>query len=448
MGKVPDGISEYLDLKKYRLYYTFIPEIDLMLAQGYFLSGKPSLAVELLTAIPKTSPKTAYSAEAFYRLGDHELRDNKNEKQAKVFFDSAAAAGSLFEYARLAADRSAALGRLADLRKPADTTAKDAHYRDFMIAELFLFRLDAVDSALGHLDRIVQDPRQDSSLTMRAAYARAFIQDEFKGSKPMSDSLYRYVLEKYPHTEYAKQSERNLGLKPSVKTDEDEAHKLFLDAEASRFGGGDIRATVIPAYAKVIAERPNTREAAKAEFVIAMLYEEKAHGDEKVAGSQDSAIGAYQTLRERYPHTPYGEAAETKLSAAGIKPRPKPIAAPAPGSAPAVPSGSKTAPGSNPAPGASGTPSGSAPTGTAPASTAAPAPSTPGAPTAPATAAPGTPASPAAVPATSTESQHGRHPSEPQTSTPEPAPADTSSSQPDDKPKEELDNDYENVDQY
>jgi tetratricopeptide (TPR) repeat protein len=439
LGKVTDGIAEFQELKRFRLYYTFIPEIDLILAQGFFLSGKPERAVELLAAIPKASPKTAYSAEAFYRLGEHELRDKKDEKQAKVFFDSAAAAGPLFEYAKLAEERSAALGRLADLRKPADTTAKDSHYRDFMIAELFLFRLETVDSALSHLDRIVQDPRQDSNHTMRAAYARAFIQDEFKGSKPVSDSLYRFVLEKYPHTEYAKQAERNLGLKPSVKTDEDEAHKLFLDAEASRFGGGDIRGTVIPAYAKVIAERPNTREAAKAEFVIAMLYEEKAHGEEKVAGSLDSAISAYQILRERYPNTPYGEAAETKLSAAGIKPRPKPAAAPASGPtrAPSAPTGSNPAPGPGPATGSAPAPGAAslAPSGAAPAGAASPAPAA-------------TPSTPDPAPASSTETQHGRHPGEPQTSTPEPPPADTSSPQPDEKPKEELDTDYENVDQY
>ncbi|HKP94791.1 MAG TPA: tetratricopeptide repeat protein, partial [Fibrobacteria bacterium] len=328
LGKVQEGIAELEAMKKNRLYAASIPEIDLKLAQGFFLLRKPDRAVELLSGIPKTVPKTAYAAEAFYRLGEHHLRDLKDEKQAKVFFDSAAAAGSLFEYGRLAAERSAALGRLADLRKSTDTTAEETHYRDFMIAELFLFRLETVDSALGHLDRIVQDPRQDSSHTMRAAYARAFIQDEFKQAKPVSDSLYRFVLEKYPNTEYAKQAERNLGLKPSVQTEEDLAHRLFLDAETARFGGGDVRGAVIPAYAKVVSGYPGTREAAKAQFVIAMLYEGNAHGEEPVAGSLDSAINAFQTVRERYARTPQGEAAEAKLAAAGIKPRPKAPAAP------------------------------------------------------------------------------------------------------------------------
>lgn len=459
LGKVSDGIAELEGMKKNRLYYASVPEIDLKLAQGYFLINKPDKAVELLSGIPKNAPKTAYAAEAFYRLGDHQLRDLKDEKQAKLFFDSAAAAGSLFEYGALAAERSSALARLAELRKPTDTTAKETHYRDFMIAELFLFRLETVDSALGHLDRIVKDPRQDSSHTMRAAYARAFIQEEFKQSKPVSDSLYRFVLEKYPNTEYAKQAERNLGLKPTVQTEEDKAHKLFLDAEASRFGGGDIGGAVIPAYAKVVSGYPRTREAAKAQFVIAMLYEERAHGEEQMAGSLDSAVSAFQTLRERYAGTPYGDAAETKLAAAGIKPRPKAPAAQAPAA------GSKTAAPGKPSATAAARANAPASPGATPAATVSPAPSTPSG--APGAAAPGSPApGPAAVPATAAtpanpDAPPSRHRAGPphgdaETATPatpatpaESTPADTASiPTSDEKTKEELDNGYENVDQY
>ena len=447
LDKVQEGIGELATLKKNRLYYKQVPEIDLKLAQGHFMLRQPSRAVDLLTGVPKLAPKTALAAEAFYRLGDYHLRELKDEKGAKAFFDSASVAGSSFEYGILAAERSAALGRLADLRKPADSSAQDSHYRDFMMAELFLFRLETVDSALGHLDRIVEDPRQNSTHTMRAAYARAFIQDEFKQDKSVSDSLYRYVLEKYPNTEYAKQSERNLGLKPTVQTEEDNAHRLFLEAEAIRFGGGDLGAAVIPAYAKVVAQHGSTRDAAKAQFVIAMVYEQLANGEEAVAGSLDSAISAHQSTRERYAQTPYGLASDAKLAAAGIKPRPK---GPAPSGIPAgVPATVPSAPASSagaPAPGA-------------PAAPAVGAPSTPAPPTgAPSTASPGTPAAPgsdttAAAPATGAsahESIRGGRPSTESIPPPvETSPAaDTASSAPEGKTKEELDSDYENVDQY
>lgn len=424
LNRPADGIREFEAMKKNRLYYPSFPEIDLQLAKGYFQLGQSDKAVALLAGVPKQAPKSAWSAEAFYRLGDHQLRDLKDEKQAKVFFDSAAAAGSAFEYAILGAERSAALGRLADLRKPSvDTASADKHYRDFMIAELFLFRLDDVDSALNHLDRIVADPRQDSSHSMRAAYARAFIQDEFKGKKPISDSLYRYVLEKYPNTEYAKQAERNLGLKPTVQTREDQAHQLFLDAEAARFGGHDLKSEVIPAYAKVVAAYPETREAARAEFAIAMLYEQMSQGEEKVPGSLDSAVAAYQLLRERYARSPQGEVALAKLSAAGIKP---PVHTPA---------GNATAK-------APGAPSPAAPSSAAatPAPAAAPA-ATSSAPAPASSPAHGGPP-PSAVQANPHETAPSPDP------TPAPVASDTASPAPEGKTKEILDNGYENVDQY
>ena len=382
LGKVPEGIGELEAMLGIRLYAVFIPEIDLKLAEGRFLLNQPEKAVALLKQVPVRAPKSALSAEAFYRLGEYYLQKLRDEKQAKAFYDSAAAAGSSFRYAILALERSQALARLSELRKAPgqDTAADKAHYRDFMIAELFLFRLDNLDSALVRLDRIVGDTRQDTAFSIRAAYARAFIQEEFKKSKPVSDSLYRYVLDRYPNTEYAKQAERNLGLKPTVQTDEDEAHKLFLAAEAVRFGGSNVVAEAIPAYRKVVAGFPATREAAKAQFVIAMLFDQMIHGEEKVAGSLDSAKVAYSVLRDRYPQSPYFSIAAAKLDAAGVK------------AAPAAPSRAS--------------------------------PSQPGDPRDP-----------------------RRHPRSVSPTESTAAPPDTSFT-PEDKPREELETDYDKVDQY
>ncbi len=412
MGRGQDGITELEAMLKNRLFSPYFSEINLKLAEGYFQIGKPDKAIALLLQVPKLSPKSANSAEAFYRLGMYQLTDLKQEKAAKVFFDSAEAAGIQFEFGAKGSERSKALTRLADFRKSTDTAAAPVHYRDFMIAELFLFNLDNVDSALGHLDRIVKDPRQDSNHSMRAAYARAFIQEEFKHSKPTGDSLYQFVLNKFPSTEYAKQAERNLGLKATVQTEEDLAHKIFLEAEALRFGGGDLIATVVPAYAKVVSVYGKTHEAAKAQFVIAMIYDQLNRGEEKVVGSRDSAVNAYSLVREHYPQTPYFTMADAKLAAAGIQSRPKTV---------------------QPKP---GTPAVAAPVnGTVPAGTGS-----------------ATGGVPPIQGKPNPNSEHyghgysgegGSHPS------PESTPVvDSSTIVPEGKTKEELDNGYDNVDQY
>src|SRR5690606_13619738 len=106
LGKARLGLDELEIMLKNRLYAAFIPEIDLQRAQGYFMIGNPAKALELLAGVPKLAPKTSQSAEAFYRLGDHQLLILKNETRAKDFFDSSAAAGIQFEYGALAAERS------------------------------------------------------------------------------------------------------------------------------------------------------------------------------------------------------------------------------------------------------------------------------------------------------------------------------------------------------
>ncbi len=55
------------------------------------------------------------------------------------------------------------------------TAAENLHLTQPAISK----RVAALENSFGArlFDRIVQDPRQDSSHSMRAAYARAFIQD-------------------------------------------------------------------------------------------------------------------------------------------------------------------------------------------------------------------------------------------------------------------------------
>ncbi len=316
MGKIAEQITELKTLLKNRLYTAFVPEINIRLALAFLAQGQKNEAIALFLEVPRLAPQSQYSAEAFFRLGDYQLNDLKDEKKAKQYFDSAAAAGDRFEFGHLAAERSQALSRLAQLRSEVPSSGK-LHSQDFMIAELFVFNLNNIDSALMRLDKIVQDTLKDSNFTERAAYARAFLKDEFKRDKSGADSLYRYVLQKFPKTEYAKQAERNLGLEATVKTDEDKAHTLFLEAEKKYFNGDDLTSSVIKSYHEVVNDFPKTKEAAKAQFVIAMLFDvmPRTAINHKAL---DSAKTAYLSIRDNFPSSPFFDLADAKIKAAGI----------------------------------------------------------------------------------------------------------------------------------
>lgn len=337
------GIAELEPYTGLKVFRDSLAPIHLKMAEGHLALMQAKEGFALIGKVTRGAPHTALSAEAWYRRGEHELRVFHAEAEAKISYDSSAAQGPDFDYAKLARERGEALARLAEYRKAGKAAPVDSAapwQEEFMISELFLFKLEQIDSALIRLDSIADSPKRDSLFTKRANYARAYIQEEYRHDKTKADSLYRLVMQRYPGTPFAQQAERNLGLKPTVQTTEDSAHALFLAAEKIRFGGGDLTAEVIPAYAQVVAAHPASDAAAKAQFVIAMLYEGWPDG---LAASRnlDSAKAAYLQLKEKYPQSEFAPLAQSKLLAAGVRSAPAPGKTPAP-STPGIGKGSDT----------------------------------------------------------------------------------------------------------
>jgi tetratricopeptide (TPR) repeat protein len=319
------GLKELAIMAARKEYTPFRPEISLRLAEGLEMQGQWEKAEKTYRIVPEKAPATDLASEAYFRMGEYTLQTLKDEKEAKVLFDSAAAMGTAFEFGARGAERAAALARLFELRDTPPMDSTQPRSQDFLIAELFLFNLDRADSALARLDSIVARPQSDSFHAVRAAYARAYIRDEIQGEKSLGDSLYRFVLEKFPGTEWAKQAEVNLGRPPTVVTRSDEAHRLFLEAEKLRFAGADAITEVIPAYRKVVMTYPGTADAPKAQYVVAHLFETRfAQGDSLGTPWLDSAKQAYSELRESFGGTVYSRISDEKLAAAGVVPTLKP----------------------------------------------------------------------------------------------------------------------------
>jgi hypothetical protein len=256
-------------------------------------------------------------------VGLHAFDVDAREDSARVFFDSSARASGT-PYGDSGVEAAGALARLAELRQPDTTNSASSdsarpHYRDFMIGELFHFRLPRPDSARAHFERIVASPVEDTAYTKRAFYALAWIEDE-AGNAARAESLYRVMLVRWPGTEWAKRAEINLGLPRTVKTHDDSAHALFLSAEARRLSGED-PARVAPGYRAVVEDYPTSRDAAKAQFVLAKLVEQQARAKAAINAKSkpdstlpDTVKAAYQEVRDKFPETPYAEAADKWIS--------------------------------------------------------------------------------------------------------------------------------------
>ena len=312
--------DEYANLAKLPENKPWMAEISIRQGELRLLSGNWTEGDRLLRQAAHDYTKSEFAARAFFDLGDFDQMNRKDYPAAIANYDSSYQAKSSSTWGRTSKERRDALANLDKRRQNVEKAkeAKQPFFNDeFQIAELFLFKLSETDSALATLDRIVASPG-DSLIAQRAAYARAFIYDEFKQDSLKADSLYRDLIARYPHSPYARQAQENLGLKVTVQTREDEAHGAFLKAESlwvavQAIPSEDIAATdaawpgVIAAYDSVYQLYPETNEGVHALYAKALLLENELR-------EIDSAKVAYVRLREKHSQTAWGKAADAKLS--------------------------------------------------------------------------------------------------------------------------------------
>ena len=188
---------------------------------------------------------------------------------------------------------------------------------EFQIAELFLFKLSEVDSAIARLTNIIEST-DDSAKVLRASYARAFIYDEFKGDVDTAEELYKEVIEKFPNTEYAKQAPVNLGMKVTVKTPDDEARDMYMRAEslwtiASEMPLDQMElvdtayATAFYVFDSLYQQYPETESGIQALYMKAIYFQ---MNPERL----DSAAAVYRVLRDKHGRTRWGQQAASVLN--------------------------------------------------------------------------------------------------------------------------------------
>lgn len=304
-------------------------------------------ADSVLLFLAREKRRSVYASKAWFVMGDYAQMQLKTYAVAVDRYDSSWNSGPGTQWGREANSRAQALRELLALHAVKDTAGQArarTNLEEFQIAELFLFKLSEIDSALLVLDRLLDSgtaSSENSELMARAAYARAFLYDEFKSSAGKADSLYHQIIAQYPGTEYAQRSQANLGLRITELTAEDLAHLAFLAAESlmtialasdinenipstdpaplagdSTLEPSDSLATPAPisvlqqalnAYDAVWKTYPQTENGVRALYTL-------AYYTETYTDKTDDARRMYAILRAEHRGTPWGEAAEVKLS--------------------------------------------------------------------------------------------------------------------------------------
>ena len=278
-------------------------------------------AFVVLQKVNSEYPRTELASRSYYNLGYYEQTKTMNYDQAVIYYDSSFISRTISEYGRKSRDLRDALKRLIALRNRNDGDRKKDSIpnvngffsNEFQIAELFLFKLSEVDSAVKRLDAIIEQNAEDTARVMRATYARAFIYDEFKGDEDKAFELYKEIIEKYPNTEYAKQAQANMGMRVTAKTSEDLAKERYLHAESLWTVASEMPldqmdlvdsayAVAFAAFDSIYQEFPGTETGVQALYMKAIYFQ---MNPERV----DSAMAVYRELSSKHGATPWGRQA-------------------------------------------------------------------------------------------------------------------------------------------
>lgn len=311
------AISDLKGILQEKRFETHQIEVEMLLARALIQNQEFNQGLALFNKLKLEYPNTEVAAEAYYWHGEYFEFFPQDYPNAVLRYDSAVTASPKTPYGIKSLAKVNSLKQLVawqDNRSKGKVSATE----NFKIAELFLFDLNQTDSALVILDSIIAQSTTRPELQVRAAYARAFITDEFKDDPKRTEELYQYVIDKFPNSQYAQQAQRNLGLEVTIQTNEDKARALFVKAE-DKYDQLQLQSNIEPTlfdslelealaqFDSIITQYPETDEAARALYFKAYIYENQ-HFD------KDKARVTYQQLAKDYYATPWGVKAHEKLN--------------------------------------------------------------------------------------------------------------------------------------
>ena len=318
------GADEYKELYRNPEYETKKAEYLVRIGEATLMGDRYPDAFVIFQKVNTEYPRSTAASRSYYNLGDYEQNKTLDYEKAIVYYDSSFVSRSISEWAKISRERRDALRRLLALRGQSDDMKKDSipnmerfFGTEFQIAELFLFKLSEVDSAIARLTNIIEST-DDSAKVLRASYARAFIYDEFKGDEDTAEELYKEVIEKFPNTEYAKQAQVNLGMKVTMKTPDDEAREMYMRAESLWTIASEMPldqmdqvdtayATAFYMFDSLYHQYPETEAGIQALYMKAIYFQ---MNPERL----DSAAAVYRVLRDKHSRTRWGQQAASVLN--------------------------------------------------------------------------------------------------------------------------------------
>jgi TolA-binding protein len=176
-----------------------------MLLEGESYKGIDALpkAIDAYESVAARYPRSKYSAEAYYCLGEIYQTDLDSLDVAKEKFDQVPRQYANSPFAEDAVRRSVSITKLKRLQASLGTSGEqDQASVKFELAETELFQFNNTEKALAGYESVLAE-FPNSDVAPKAAYAIAYIYEKVLDDKPKAKLAYRRLLRDYPSSQQA-----------------------------------------------------------------------------------------------------------------------------------------------------------------------------------------------------------------------------------------------------
>jgi tetratricopeptide (TPR) repeat protein len=325
-------------------------DIRYEIADSYYRQDKLDEAVEAFEEIATIYPNTDGSARGLFRVGEIMFHEERDWRKAHEFYSKVRSAsnrleemGEISEQRRLqlqrliviltrmekardaesAGDstgekadtlraqferrREAFAARFEDLEPDTTLSAKQINEQNqvkirlsaraldhYMAAEVFNYDLGVPDTAILHLDEIL-DLYFDTDFADKALFLKGHIYSTTLDDAEQTDAAYQRLLEEYPDSEYAHHVRELQGLEQVIQ---DEDSLYHVAAEADRLLLNPHRQLeAVKIYKTILRDYPESELAPRVHHVLGEYYEKYVH-------DSDGAYEHYMAVLENYPRYP------------------------------------------------------------------------------------------------------------------------------------------------
>lgn len=172
------------------------------------------------------------------------------------------------------------------------------------IGGLFYATIELPDSARFWYRRLLQE-YPGNKAAPRALYVLARIEDaDSAGDKTLTDSLTRDLIRRFPDSPFAEESNRQLGVPPSVKAAD--PLEISYQAGAALLQKGK-HAAAIDSFRSIVRRSPASPLAPRALYAVAWVYEYQTP-------HLDSAAANYERLVELYPNSTFAQRVQPRVN--------------------------------------------------------------------------------------------------------------------------------------